>query len=100
MRFPLQGLGGGLSAAVALCLCSPAQAGMQLQTPAAESANLEAAAPAATRPRAAASQAPVPAPRQDEKAAWSPCIRLINAAALGADVDAQRLQALRERCAF
>ncbi len=110
MKFPTQGPGAWVRAAAALGLClgEVAQAGMKLQPPEAEPAAgpvpamapapALAPVPAAPKARAASSPTPVPATRQDEKTAWSPCIRLINAAAFGSNVDAELQQALREHC--
>jgi hypothetical protein len=108
MRLPYQGLGAAVRAMAVLALCGSAQAGMQLESvavePESETAPVHAAAApaptlAAPRPRLTASPVPAPAQRRDEKAAWTPCIRLINAAAMGAVIDADRHQALLEHCA-
>ncbi len=104
MDVPLQRSGaiGRAVIALGLGLCGASQAGMQLQPPpAAEPAPMAAPAPApaAPKPRTAASPTPSPAQRPDERTTWSPCIRLSNAAALGAAIDAERRQALLEQCA-
>lgn len=107
MKLPYQGLVAAVGVMALLALCGPAQAGMQLESAAVESepetAPVHAAAAAAPtlaapRPRLTASPVPAPAQRRDEKAGWTPCIRLINAAAMGAVIDADRHQALLEHC--
>lgn len=106
MDIPLQRSSAIGRAVIALWLglCGAVQAGMQLQpVPAAEPAPMAAPAlapaAAAPQPRPSASPAPAPTQRPGEKTAWTPCIRLINAAALGAAIDAERRQALLEQCA-
>lgn len=108
MDVPLQRSGaiGRTVIALGLCLCGASQAGMQVQPPPAEPAPKVAPAPApatptptAPKPRIAAGPVPSTAQRQNEKAAWSPCLRLINAAALGAEIDTERRQALLAHCA-
>lgn len=99
---PRSGAIGRAVIALWLGLCGAVQAGMQLQPPpAAEPAPTTAPAPAAAapRPRPIGSPAPAPTQRPGEKTAWTPCIRLTNAAALGAAIDAERRQALLEQCA-
>lgn len=103
MDVPLQRSGaiGRAVIALGLGLCGAAQAGMQVQPQPAEPAPkvAPAPAPAAPRPRIGAGPLPSPAQRPDEKTAWSPCLRLINAAALGAEIDTERRQALFAHCA-
>ena len=86
--------------ALGLGLCGSTQAGMQLQSQPAEPAPKAAPAPASatSKPRTATGPAPSPTTRPDERVAWSPCLRLVNAAALGASIDAERRQALLEHC--
>lgn len=86
--------------ALGLGLCGATQAGMQVQAQPTEPSPKAAPASAAAVPksRSAAGLAPAPTNGPDERIAWSPCIRLINAAALGATIDAERHQALLEQC--
>jgi hypothetical protein len=84
----------------------PARAGMQLETtpaaaipvPAAPPASKPSQTPGQATPRPRATAVPATA-RQEEKAAWPACIRLLNAASLVGELDADRRQALLEQCA-
>ncbi len=100
MDSPLLSRGAAARAAVALTLGmgGTVRAGMELQPPAAAPpVTAPAPAPASASPRPRAGPAPVQ--RQDERSAWTPCIRLINAAALGAEIDSGRRRLLLEQCA-
>lgn len=100
MNVSLQQTGGFGRVFMLLCLglCGAAQAGMQVQAePLAEPKPKEA--PAASKPRATAVPAQAATSRPDEKIAWSPCIRLINAAAMGAISEIEWRQTLLEHCA-
>ena len=86
--------------ALSLGCCCASQAGMQVQPMPSEPSPkaAPAAASAAPNPRLTAIPPPATKSRPPESIAWSPCIRLINAAALGAASQIGWRQALAEQC--
>ncbi len=111
MKVPLQRPGVILCALIALSPPLAVQAGMQLKpdavptlapapvTPAPAAPAAVTPMPEAPKARQAAKPASPAAPRRGDKTAWTPCIRLVNAAALGAAITDEQRQALIERCA-
>lgn len=91
----------GVLALMGMVSCGLAQAGMELKAVPAATVTAPVPMPAGKpSPAVPRSRSPstTAAPRQEDKAAWPTCIRQLNAAALGAELDADRRQALLEQC--
>lgn len=94
MKVSIQRPGIVLFAVIALGPPLAAQAGMQLKP---EPALAPPAAAVAVETLQVAK--PGPLPRRGDRTAWTPCIRLLNAVALGAAVNGDQRQAIIGQCA-
>lgn len=100
MKISIQRQGVILCALIALGPPLAAQAGMQLKPDAPVPAPPAALAPPAAAVAPGTLQAAKPgSPRRGDRTAWTPCIRLINAVALGAAIDDEQRQAISGKCA-